>query len=372
MDRRPFSIDVICLRPIFSWRFKENNFFLCFVWLLLDGKIVPEYIRRSEDLYEIDITHPLRSLIRRCLEDDPQVRPTAHELVKELMEHENNNEFQRSQGSIDCRHIIHRMPAGNYDYEFKIVLVGDAAVGKTSIITRFLRPGLDFQERRPVTLNIGEFNERVQLKGKTVFLQIVDTPGQMNVTSTFPQFYRGAHGAAVVFDVASWDSLVSVGQWVSMVREKCDRDISIILVGNKTDCEQRVVDAETVKDQFNHFYIEVSAKTGENIDETFSVLTEKLMQQTDLRTSAASASVVDHQLSSSSWCPGPPVKFTAKEPTQRRRIKNDPDSISLISVAADENGDFVCVSRGNSFQNGGLDNSLTRHSVGRNRKLCCF
>lgn len=240
---------MICLGPIFSWRFKENNFFL---WLLLDGKIVPEYIRRSQDLHEIDITHPLRSLIRRCLEDEPKVRPTAHELLKVLMEHENNNEVQRSQGSIDCRHIIHRMPAGNYDYEFKILLVGDTKVGKTSIITRFVRPDLDFQERRPVTLEIGEHNERVQLKGKSVFLQIVDMPGQM--TSPLPQLYRGAHGVAIVFDVASWDSLVNVRQWVAMVHEKCGRDIPIILVGNKTDREQRVVDAETVKEHCSTFF----------------------------------------------------------------------------------------------------------------------
>ena len=324
-------------------------------------------MRRSEDPHEIDITHPLRLLVCQCLEDDPKVRPTAHQLANELMEHKNNNEFQRSQDSVNRTHIVHRMPGGNYDYEFKIVVVGDTAVGKTSIITRFVRPGIDFQERRPVTLHIGEFNERVQLKGKTVFLQIVDTPGQMNVTSTFPQFYRGAHGAAVVFDVASWDSLGSVGHWVSMVQKKCDRDIPIIFVGNKTDCEQRVVDAETVKEQFNFFYIEVSAKTGENIEEMFSALTEQLMQQTDLRTFAVSASVVDHQLSSSSWCPGPPVQFTAKEPTQRRRIKNDPDSISLISAATDEIGDFVFISRGNSSQNRGLDNSLTRHPARRNR-----
>lgn len=355
MDRRPFTTGVICLIVglICSWGLKVNIFFLCFVWLPLDGKIVPEYMRRSEDLHEIDITHPLRLLVRQCLEDDPKVRPTAHQLVNELMEHKNNNEFQRWQDSINSTHTIHHMPGGNYDYEFKIVVVGDAAVGKTSIIKRFVRPGLDFQERRPGTLNIGEFNERVQLKGKTVFLQIVDTPGQMKVTSTFPQFYRGAHGAAVVFDVASWDSLGSVGQWVSMVRKKCDRDIPIILVGNKTDCEQRVVDAETVKEQFNLFYIEVSAKTGENIEEMFSVLTEQLMEQKDLRISAASASVVvEHQLSSSSWCPGPPAKFTSKEPCQRMKIKNDPDSISLISS--------------------NVDNSLTRNPAGRNRKLCCF
>lgn len=76
------------------------------------------------------------------------------------------------------------------------------------------------------------------------------------------------------------------------------------------------------------------------------------MQQKDLQISNASASVViEHQLSSP-WCPGTPAKFTSKEPCLRRRIKNDPDSISLISS--------------------NVDNSSTRDLPDRNRKLCCF
>jgi len=320
--------------------------FVClFVCLFVDGKIVPESIRRSEDIYEINLDHPLRLLVLHCLKNDPEDRPTALDLVNELMEHKSNNDFQRSQDSLHRKQAIHRMPAGKYDYEFKIVLVGDTGVGKTSIATKFVQPDLKFQERRPMTISVGEYNERLQLKGKSVLLQIVDTSGQFNTTSSLPQFYRGAHGAAVVFDVASWDSLVSVRQWVSMVREKCRDDIPIILVGNKTDCERREVNEETaehVRDEFNLFYIEVSAKTGVNIDETFSVLTEQLMQQRDQQTPGASTQNRDLQMLGASSSAAvrefpfsslrsyeAPAKFTVKEPAQRKRIEKDPDSISL-------------------------------------------
>lgn len=313
--------------------------------LFVDGKIVPESIRRSEDIYEINLEHPLRLLVLRCLKSDPEDRPTALDLVNELMEHKNSNDFQRSQDSLHRKQAIHRMPAGKYDYEFKIVLVGDTGVGKTSIATKFVQPDLKFQDRKPMTISIGEYNERLQLKGKSVLLQIVDTSGQFNTTSSLPQFYRGVHGAAVVFDVASWDSLVSVHQWVSMVREKCRDDIPMILVGNKTDCECREVNEETaehVRDEFNLFYIEVSAKTGVNIDETFSVLTEQLMQQRDQQTPGASTQQRDLQMlgasssaavrefpSTSTRSYEAPAKFTIKEPAQRKRIEKDPDSISL-------------------------------------------
>ena len=311
--------------------------------MFADGKIVKECIRRSEDLHEIDLEHPLRPLVLHCLENDPKDRPTAPELVNELIEHKNHSDFQRSQDSLHHKHTIHRMPAHNYDYQFKVVLVGDNGVGKTSIATKFVRPDLSFQENRPPTICYGEYNERLQLKGKSVLLQIVDTAGQYNTTSSLPQFYRRAHGAVVVFDVASWDSLVSVRQWVVMVREKCGDDIPIILVGNKTDvCERREVDLETaenVRDEFNLFYIEVSAKTGVNIDETFSVLTEQLMQQRDLLTScsgpSSSSVAVRHQPSASLRNYEPPAKFTVKKTTQRKRIEKDPDTISLKPAAED-------------------------------------
>ena len=336
--------------------------------MFVDGKIIPECFRRSEDLHEINVEHPLRHLVLCCLEDNPENRPTALDLVKELSEHKNNNDFQRPQHSLHSKQIIHRMPAENYDYKFKVVLVGDTGVGKTSIATKFVQPSLSIHDRRPPTMIYGEFSERLQLKGKSVLLQIVDTSGQYNTTSSIPQFYRGAHGAVVVFDVACWDSLVSVRQWVSMVRDKCSHDNPIILVGNKTDCEHREVSAETaehVRDEFNLFYIEVSAKTGVNIDETFSVLTEQLMQQRDLQSTGATSSVaVCHQPSTSSQNNGPPAKFTVKELSREKRIKNDPDSISL--KPGDDNVGGV------DGANYGSTNSSTADNRETKKKLCCF
>ena len=312
---------------------------------VIDGRIVPEAIRRSQDLYELQPQHPLRPLVLQCLEDSPDDRPTADHLVNELSVFKKNNDCHRSQDNVQNRWPIHRVAAGQYDYEFKVVMVGDQGVGKTSIATKFVRPDLEFKHPLPSTIVYGEYNERLQLKGKSILLQIVDTSGQFNTTSSFPQLYRGAHGAAVVFDVGAWDSLVSVRQWVSIVRERCGYEIPIILVGNKTDSEPREVNLETAENvrlEFNLFYIEVSAKTGENIDETFSVLTEQLMQQRD-QCSASSSSLSSPSTSAASSRPSissrryePPARITSREQVPRKRIQKDHDGISLKE--GDENG----------------------------------
>lgn len=319
------------------------------LFFVVDGRIVPEAIRRSEDLYDLKPEHPLRPLVLHCLENSPGDRPTAQDLVNMLSELKDNNDLHQSQDNLECRWSIHRVTAGQYDYEFKVVMVGDQGVGKTSIATKFVMPNLPFQDRLPSTIAFGEYSERLQLKGKSILLQIVDTSGQYNTTSSLPQLYRGAHGAAVVFDVSSWDSLVTVRQWVSMVRDKCGYEIPIILVGNKTDSESREVNfetAENVSDEFNLFYIEVSAKTGVNIEETFSVLTEQLMQQRDLRTASSSPSTssVSSLPSISPQRYEPPSRITARERVPRKRIKKDPDSISLKQ--GDKNGNTSSSSGG--------------------------
>ena len=251
---------------------------------------MPETIRRSEDLNEMNPDHPLRSLVLGCLQSLPEDRPAAVDLVNALTNFKESNDFYPSQNNAELQRSIHRVHASQYDYEFKVVMLGDNLVGKTSIVTKFVRPNLPFQDLLPMTITYGQYiYAPFKVNGKSIRLQIVDTSGQYNTTSSLPQLYRGAHGAAVVFDVGSWDSLVSVHQWVRMVRKRCGYEIPIILVGNRTDSESREVNFETAKDlcdQFNLFYIEVSAKTGINVEETFSVLTEQLIHQRDPRDSS--------------------------------------------------------------------------------------
>jgi len=294
--------------------------------IVADGRIVPEAIRRREDLYDLKPEHPLRPLVLHCLQNSPDDRPTAHDLVNTLS---------------DFKDINDRVTAGQHDYEFKVVMVGDQGVGKTRIATKFVRPCLPFQDNLPNTIAYAEYNKRIQHKGKSILLQIVDTSGQYNTTSSLPQLYRGAHGAAVVFDVGSWDSLVNVRQWVSMVRERCGYEIPIILVGNKTDSEPREVSFETaekVSYEFNLFHIEVNAKTGENIQEIFSLLIEQLMRQRDQCTTSSSPFTcsISSLLSSSSRRHEPSERITARDQVPRKIAEKDPDSISFMQ--GDKNG----------------------------------
>lgn len=313
----------------------DNN--VSYPYIFIDGKTVPETIRRSEDLYEIQPEHPLRSMVLVCLEDEPEDRPTAEHLANSLTRFKDSNERHRSLENLDSRKPVHLVTFGQYDYEFKVVLVGDTSVGKTSIATKFVQPSRPFQVILPATITWGEYNERLQLKGKSIFLQIVDTAGEFNMNSSLPQLYRGVHGAAVVFDVASKATLASVRQWVSMVRKKCSNDIPIILVGNKTDSESRQVSTETAEKMckdFNLFYIEVSAKTGRNIEETFSVLVEQLMDQREQQDfSRPSTSSASHRRSMdfSAKQYAPVSQITEREPAVRRRINKHPDSLILNS-----------------------------------------
>ncbi|XP_044162998.1 mitogen-activated protein kinase 13-like [Acropora millepora] len=336
-----------------------------------DGEVVPECYRRSEDIHEIPMEHPLHPLVLRCLENNPEDRPAATELVEEFADHKNNHALLQSEDSVCGRQIIHRLPKYKYDYEFKVVLVGDTGVGKTSIAMKFVQPNLSFQDRRPSTIYYNEFNERLQLRGKSVFLNIADTPGHFD-TASLSQFYRGTHGFIVIFDVTSRYSFVNVRRWVSMIRDKCIHSVPIILVGNKTDCEVRQVDAENVRDEFDLFYIEVSAKTGVNIDETFSVLIERLMQWRDaISTLDFPPSVTEDEVyyrpsTSAIRDYKPPAKFTQKEVSFRKGIKSDSDCISLISTPEE---DALRLARVSAY--GSINSSPHSRNVHRKKKSCC-
>ena len=342
------------------------------VFSLLDRwEVVPECYRRSEDIHEIPMEHPLHPLVLRCLENNPEDRPAATELVQEFADHKNNHAFLQSQDSGCGKQIIHRLPEYKYDYEFKVVLVGDTGVGKTSIAMKFVQPNLSFQDRRPSTIYYDEFNERLQLRGKSVFLNIADTPGHFD-TASLSQFYRGTHGAIVIFDVTSRYSFVNVRRWVSMIRDKCIHSVPIILVGNKTDCEVRQVDAENVRDEFDLFDIEVSAKTGVNIDETFSVLIERLMQWRDTFATLdfpppVPIEAADYRRSTSAIRDyKPPAKFTQKEVSLRKRIKSESDCISLISTPEE---DALRLARVSAY--GSINSSPHVRNVHRKKKSCC-
>lgn len=238
---------------------------------------MPEYIRRSEDLEEMGPDHPLHNLVCQCFENIPEKRPEAAEIIETLLKFSKAVEAGKSSSSLP-RDLIH------YDHKFKVVVLGESGVGKTSIVTRFLDAKSQFSELPlPSTIQSEDHFERLRFRDKSVHLHLVDIGGHKftKAASFVPQIFRHVRGAVIVFDLASEVSFLEVQTWLDVVREKCSKGLPVVLVGNKND-EEKWVDARSVEvfaRRKDMFYIEASAKSRENVDEIFSVLVDLMIER---------------------------------------------------------------------------------------------
>ncbi|MFX1377200.1 MAG: GTP-binding protein [Promethearchaeota archaeon] len=165
-----------------------------------------------------------------------------------------------------------------YDYLFKSIVVGDGGVGKTALTLRFSKGfftedykmtiGVDFHVK---TINIDSNDGPIKAK-----LQIWDTGGQERFSSIRPMYYRGSLGALLIFDLTNSASFEHLPQWIEEVRANVKTEIPLLLVGNKSDLvDQRAVTLDEINvftRNFNLFYMETSAKTGEGVGDCFYIL----------------------------------------------------------------------------------------------------
>jgi small GTP-binding protein len=159
---------------------------------------------------------------------------------------------------------------------FKIVLLGDSGVGKTSVVTRYVES--EWSEAIQPTVTIDSLTHDLTHAGVNYRMHIWDTAGQERFRSVAPFCVRGASGAILVFDVSSLASFASVReQWLSLVREHNPGDSCFVVVfGNKTDLERNVSisDCMAFCETHNLRYCEGSAKTGHGVPEVFQMLIE--------------------------------------------------------------------------------------------------
>jgi len=166
----------------------------------------------------------------------------------------------------------------NKVFQFKLVLLGESAVGKSSLVLRFVKGQfLEFQES---TIGAAFLTQTVCLNDLTVKFEIWDTAGQERYHSLAPMYYRGAQAAIVVYDITSRDSFDKSKQWVKELREKSTPDQIIALVGNKCDLSSsRVVDkeeAEKYAGEEKLISMETSAKDGTNVYLLFQTIAKQL------------------------------------------------------------------------------------------------
>lgn len=163
-------------------------------------------------------------------------------------------------------------------FQFKLVLLGDSAVGKSSLVLRFVKK--QFFEYQESTIGAAFLTQTVQLNDITVKFEIWDTAGQERYHSLAPMYYRGAAAAIVVYDLTNRQSFVRAKSWVKELQRQGNPNIVIALAGNKLDlADQRQVDIEEAKSYAEDngiFLMETSAKSNHNVSEIFKQIAIKL------------------------------------------------------------------------------------------------
>eukprot|EP00252_Welwitschia_mirabilis_P002287 TRINITY_DN1219_c0_g1_i4.p1 TRINITY_DN1219_c0_g1~~TRINITY_DN1219_c0_g1_i4.p1 ORF type:complete len:139 (+),score=26.97 TRINITY_DN1219_c0_g1_i4:57-473(+) len=136
--------------------------------------------------------------------------------------------------------------ATDFDYLFKILLVGDSAVGKSCLLLRFTEDS--YAESYVSTIGVDFKIKTIELDGKTIKFQIWDTAGQERFKTVTSSYYRGAHGIIIVYDITDIDSFDHVKNWLSEIERYTKDGVDKILVGNKCDLEEkRAVDQQIAK-----------------------------------------------------------------------------------------------------------------------------
>ena len=175
-------------------------------------------------------------------------------------------------------------------HKYKLVFLGEQAVGKTSIITRFMYDTFDTTYQ--ATIGIDFLSKTMYLDDRTVRLQLWDTAGQERFRSLIPSYIRDSSVAVVVYDITNKSSFQNCDKWIEDVRAERGNEVVVMLVGNKTDLnDKRQVtseEGEAKAKKLNVLFIETSAKSNHNIKQMFRKLAESLPGQDAAKGGASS------------------------------------------------------------------------------------
>ena len=164
---------------------------------------------------------------------------------------------------------------------FKILTIGESGVGKTCILRRFVEN--KFLKNHLATIGIDFKTKTLNINNQEIKLKIWDTAGQERFRNITTQYYKGADGIVLIYDVTDDASYEKIRDWMEQILSSTKReDIGLVLLGNKCDMEPRAVTEEQgnkMAEELNVSYFETSALTGQGINEAFNELTRDIMKR---------------------------------------------------------------------------------------------
>ena len=171
------------------------------------------------------------------------------------------------------------------DQIFKILLLGDAGVGKSSIILRYTKN--EFNASMVSSIGVDFKTKDIIVNDKKVKLQLWDTAGHERFRTITTSYYRGAHGIATVFDLSERESFEHVEKWLEEINKYAKENVMRFLIGNKSDLvDKRQVTYEEVRalaNRLNIYYVETSAKNNINISDFFQIATKNYLNKYDFK-----------------------------------------------------------------------------------------
>ncbi|XP_023022878.1 RAS oncogene family member Rab21 [Leptinotarsa decemlineata] len=166
-------------------------------------------------------------------------------------------------------------------HNFKVVLLGEGCVGKTSLVLRYVED--KFNSKHMSTVQASFLNKKLSIDGNRVNLSIWDTAGQEKFHALGPIYYRSSNGAVLVYDITDEDSFQKVKSWVKELRKMLGTEISLIIVGNKSDLEKdrhvNLEEAESYAEKVKAIHYQTSAKLNQGVEEMFLALTQKMLDE---------------------------------------------------------------------------------------------
>ena len=172
------------------------------------------------------------------------------------------------------------MAEENYDFIFKVLLLGNSDVGKSSLILRYVDQV--WSDTFVPTIGVDFKVKTLELQNKQIKMQIWDTAGQERFRNVISSYFRGAHGILLIYDVTNRDSFKNLESWLIEIEQNSSENVLKVLIGNKNDLvddkEIKTEEGQAFANRNGMQFIETSAKENTNVTEAFECLAKLMME----------------------------------------------------------------------------------------------